>query len=287
MTGYGKGIAEKENVKVTVELKAVNHRFLDLAFKIPKTYNGYSEIMRPIISCGIKRGHIDVFLEVIDNRKGQYEVEVNKDLASAYISAASALSGLGAVDDLSVSTLLKLPEIVAIKQIEKDEDILLACISKATAIAVGELNIMRSAEGAQLGTKIKDMLTECKSHLAGIEKIAPTVATIYAQRLETLVKEYTSNIEVEENRLLTEVALYADKSNIDEEITRLKSHFIHLDKIIEGNKEAGRQLDFLVQECNREINTIGSKSSNMDITKLVLLLKNDIEKIREQAQNVE
>lgn len=287
MTGYGKGLAERENIAVTVELKAVNHRFLDLSFKLPKAYVNYSEPMRRIIGASVKRGHIDVFLEVKDTREGRFSVELNKDLASAYLNAGRQLAELGVTYDLTASALLKLPEMVTINQVEKDEETLLECVTEACGKAVAELNRMRASEGEQLGAKIRQMLSQSKKYLGKIEQAAPNVVSIYSQKLETLLKEYTAGLDIDKSRLLTEVALFADRSSIDEEITRLKSHFTHLGKILRDGKEAGRQLDFLVQECNREINTIGSKCNSLDITKYVLLMKNEIEKIREQAQNVE
>ncbi len=287
MTGYGKGIAEKEGIMVAVELRAVNHRFLDLSFKLPKSYVGFQEVIRQQISSTIKRGHIDIFLEVRDNREGLFTVELNSGLANAYINAAKQLNTLGVPNDLSASTLLRLPDIVSVSKAEEGEQELAECIEKACAAAIEQLNAMRLQEGEKLKENIKQMLAHAKKLLAKVKAIAPSVPTIYAKKLEDLIKEYTASIEIDSARLMTEVALYADKCSIDEEITRLESHFAHLDKILKDGKEAGRQLDFLVQECNREVNTIGSKSNSLEITKNVLLMKNEIEKIREQAQNVE
>jgi len=287
MTGYGKGIAEKDGITVTIELRAVNHRFLDLSFKMPKSYVGLQEILRSQLSSTIKRGHIDIFLEIKDNREGAFAIELNKELAKTYIATSKQLHSLGVADDLTASILLRLPDVVKVSQTDANEQELATCVEQACAIAADELNAMRRQEGEKLKGNIKHMLTQAKKLLSKIKSIAPTVPTIYAKKLEELIKQYTESIEVDDARLMTEVAIYADKCSIDEEITRLDSHFAHLDKLLKNGKEAGRQLDFLVQECNREVNTIGSKSNNLEITKNVLLMKNEIEKIREQAQNVE
>lgn len=287
MTGYGKGIAEKDGIKATIELRAVNHRFLDLSFKIPKAYVSYQDAIRQQISNSIKRGHIDIYLEVKDNREAACKIELNKSLANAYINASVELEKLGIVNDLSASLLLRMPDIVSITQNNEEDATLATCIVLACREAIAELNKMRSQEGEKLKGNICDMLEQTKIHLDKVKAIAPIVPTLYAERLEAVIKQYTENIQIDAGRLMTEVALYADKVSIDEEIERLQSHLQQLDTILNNDKEAGRQLDFLVQECNREVNTIGSKSSNLEITKSALLIKNEIEKIREQAQNVE
>ncbi len=287
MTGYGKGIAEKGDIKVTVELRAVNHRFLDLSFKLPKAYTSYQDIIRRQISSTIRRGHIDIYLDVKDNREATGKIELNKSLACSYIGVATELEKLGVANDLSASLLLRVPDMISIAQTDDKDDMLSACITLACNKAIAGLNKMRLLEGEKLKSNIFNMLELTKTQLDRIIAIAPTVPTLYAERLESTIKQYTENIQIDTARLMTEVALYADKVSIDEEIERLQSHFQQLDTILCDGKEAGRQLDFLVQECNREVNTIGSKSSNLEITKCVLLIKNEIEKIREQAQNVE
>lgn len=285
MTGYGKGIIERDNIKVTVELRAVNHRYLDLSFKFNKNYVDYIEVIRKTLNVKLKRGHIDVYLDIQNNQEN-IEINFNEQLLKAYVSAGEKLSKLGIVNDLTSSVLIKMPEVVTIEQ-DENKNLLNAIIEEATSAAADALTQMRKTEGEMLEQEISKILTESKSFVNNISELAPSVKTTYKERIEALVKGYLEGAEIDESRLLTEVALYADKSNIDEEITRLEGHISHFEEIIKGNGEVGKKIDFLLQECNREINTIGSKCNNMIITKNVLLLKNNIEKIREQIQNVE
>lgn len=288
MTGYGKGIAEKDGLKITVELKSVNHRFLDLNIKLPKVFSFAEDTLRKTLQSKVGRGHIDVYVNYEDNREDKCSLRIDYDLAKQYVDAAKQLSDkFGVVNNLYANEILRIPEVVTQVANEEDEGTLSQLLVEACTQAVDSLNKMRALEGEAL---IKDLVSKVegiKNALPEIQKLSPVTLDEYRQKLNERIKEYLKEVPVDEVRLINEVAFYSDKFCTDEEITRLYTHTSHFEKIVKEGGAVGKKLDFIVQEMNRESNTIGSKCNNADITKYVVFLKSEIEKIREQVQNLE
>lgn len=287
MTGYGKGIAESSERKVTVELRAVNHRFLDITTKLPRILICCDDTIKKVISSHVIRGHIDVFVNYEDNRQGKSLIKPDMTLANRYLEIASELEKIGLKNDITVTSVMRLPEVLTLQGEEDDEKEITALTKTATEEACRKLLSMRAAEGSMLK---KDMLTkidEIERLVAEIEERAPHVAEEYAKKLRARIENVLADVEIDEARLLNEVSFFVDKANIDEELTRLKGHVAHGRAIFEEKGSVGKKLDFLVQEINREVNTTGSKSNDLYITERVLLLKNEVEKLREQVQNIE
>lgn len=288
MTGYGKADISLEGIEVTVEIKSVNNRYLDVNIKLPRALLSLEERLRKIVSSEISRGRVDVFVTCIDNREGSRQIDVDFNLAKGYADAAEALSRhLGLQNDFTVSDLLKIPDVVRATDESEDLELFERALTKAAAAAVEGLNAMRAAEGEAIKKDIEARLRLLLEYTDRIKERAPLVAIGYREKLAERMKEALSGVEYDEARLLSEVAFFADRSNIDEELTRLYSHYAQLKNILNLKEPVGRKLDFLVQELNREANTICSKSNDSEITRLALELKFEIEKIREQVQNVE
>ncbi len=286
MTGYGKGVCENAGRTVTVELKSVNHRYLDLGVKMPKSFLFIDDAVRKAIGSRIARGHVDIFL-TYEKRDSEGFYSADAVLAQDYVKTARALAEtVGVEDDLTLAALLKVPDVMVRSVSDDDEEMLKAVTLEALDGALDALCAMRSAEGAQLKADVTEKLTAVEECLWAVKEQAPHVKEDYRERLEARIKEAVGN-GYDEARILTEVALFADRSAIDEEITRLTAHIVNMRKLCECEEPVGRKMDFLVQEMNRETNTIGSKCNDLRITSEVLKIKNEIEKIREQAQNIE
>ena len=288
MTGYGKGEYAEGGLELTCEIKTVNNRYLDVSVKAPRIFAAYEDVIRSTVRKKLTRGHADLFISFKDKRERETSLAPDLNLAASYVSAAKALKEAfpDLVDDVTLSSVLRYPEVLKQEDtISLDEEMTKA-LDIALNIALDKLNEMRLIEGEKLKA---DMLSRVNTIETLVEKIsqrAPLVAEEYREKLTARVKEYLADTKIEESRLLTEVAVFTDKSNIDEELTRLRSH-IEQFRSIASEGIVGRKLDFLVQEFNREANTTCSKSNDVEITRAGLLLKNEIEKIREQVQNLE
>lgn len=288
MTGYGKGVSKREGKTITVELKTVNHRFLDCNFKLPRTFLFVEDRVRKAISSAISRGHVDMFLTYEQTAVDEGAYTVDSELAINYLAAAQKLSlATGLANDLTLSSLLKVPDIVTKEQAVEDEDLLAEMTLEALKQALDNLKIMREREGLALKADISRKLDNIASSLAIIKEFAPLVVEDYREGLNARIAEVVAPTQVDMQRLATEVALYADHCAIDEEITRLGTHISNMRALLDVDEPVGRKMDFLVQEFNRETNTIGSKANDMRITGQVLAIKNEIEKMREQAANIE
>lgn len=288
MTGYGKGVSKREGKTITVELKTVNHRFLDCNLKLPRTFLFVEDRVRKAISSAISRGHVDMFLTYEQTAVDEGAYTVDSELAINYLAAAQKLSlATGLVNDLTLSSLLKVPDIVTKEQAVEDEDLLAEMTLEALKQALDNLKIMREREGLALKADISRKLDNIASCLAIIKEFAPLVVEDYREGLNARIAEVVAPTQVDMQRLATEVALYADHCAIDEEITRLGTHITNMRVLLDADEPVGRKMDFLVQEFNRETNTIGSKANDMRITGQVLAIKNEIEKMREQAANIE
>ncbi len=289
MTGYGKAVVTCENRELTIELKSVNHRFLDISTKIPRTFIAYEDIIRNGISSGVSRGHIDVFLNYKLTEGSGKVVKIDFSLAESYVNAAKQLSDrfLDVHNDFTLSNLLRSPDVLTIDQPEEDEDVIRSMLQDCIKKAVDNLNIMREIEGNKLRKDLLNKIDNLESMLDKVKEYAPMVATSYKEKLSQRISESLQDVEIDQSKLANEVCFFADKSCIDEEITRLTSHIAGAREILAKEEPVGRKLDFLVQEFNRETNTICSKSSYLELTNIGLQMKNEIEKIREQVQNLE
>lgn len=288
MTGYGRGEYKQNGIELTVEIKTVNNRYLDAAVKCPKIFVAYEEVIRAKVREKLTRGHADVFVSLSDRREKAKTLYLDEAAAKSYVEAAAKLCSLfkGLENDFTVNALMRYPEVLKQEEAQGADGELLAALDSALQTALENLNAMRSKEGAKLKADMLSRMDVIKSLVDKISERAPMVAVEYRQRLEEKIKKYLEGVNPDEGKLLTEVALFADKSNIDEELTRLNSHIDQFKDICRADV-VGRKLDFLVQEFNREANTICSKSNDLVITKCGLDLKNEIEKVREQVQNVE
>ena len=287
MTGYGKGIAERDGRKVTIEFKSVNHRFLDILFKLPRNFQFVEDALRKLIGERITRGHVEVYLSYEDNRENKTTISINEELAKAYLDARTTLVKMGYDDNLGVAELLKIPDIVKQTATEDDEEVIRTLVVEAGELALDGLIAMRRTEGKKLIEDLKNKLTVIESEVQAIATRAPLVASAYREKLIARVSEALQGSEIDEQRIAQEVTFFIDKSNIDEELTRLRGHIAHYAEIMAVDEPIGKKLDFLTQETNREVNTIGSKSNDAIITKSVLFLKNQVEMVREQVQNLE
>lgn len=287
MTGFGKGEYREGGLCVTVELKSVNNRFLDLAVKCPHALAPYEEDVRALLRSRFSRGRIDVFVSMTDLREKPKTPRVDFALAEGYQEAAKALSERfpEAENDVSLAFLLRLPDVVRFEEEEGEDGALKPALLAAAERAADALSAMRRAEGERLKEDVLSRGREIASLRDAISERAPLVAEEYRKKLTERMNDYLGG-KVDETRILTEAALFADKCSIDEELTRLSSHIKELFRIAE-EETVGRKLDFLIQEFNRECNTVCSKSNDGAITALALKMKNEIEKVREQIQNLE
>ena len=289
MTGYGKATVTRDNAELTIELKSVNHRFLDVSTKIPRGFIAHEDVIRNGLSKGISRGHVDVFLNYTLVGDTDKLVTVDMALAKGYYEAAKQLKE--AFPDLhldfNVNALMRSNEVLTLKQTEEDAEVIREMVEEAVEKAVEKLNAMREIEGNALRKDLLLKIDNVERLLSKVKEHAPKVAEQYREKLRARVNEALSGVELDESKLANEVCFFADKSCIDEEITRLGSHIARAREILSMSEPVGRKLDFLVQEFNRETNTICSKSSFLELTNVALEMKNEIEKIREQVQNLE
>ena len=287
MTGYGKGEAERNGRSLTVELKSVNHRFLDLAVKLPRALIFAEDSMKKAIASRIARGHVDVFT-TYRAPEDAASLSLNETVAAEYLEMSRRLSEkFGVKDDCTASSLLRVQGVVEETPKDAPEEEILFLVREATDRALDSLVKMRAEEGKAITEDILSKLAEVERLTGLIKDRAPMVTEEYKVRLKKTVSDALVGAPYDENRLLTEIALFADKVAIDEELARLYAHIDHYRKILRDEPSAGRKLDFLTQELNREANTIGSKANDSEIQENVVLLKCEIEKIREQIQNLE
>ncbi len=288
MTGYGKGVSKRDGKTITIEIKTVNHRFLDCNIKLPRNFLFVEDRVKKAVSSAISRGHVDLYLtyEQSSTDEGAYTVDL--ELANNYLTAVRQLeNGTGLANDVTLSTLLRVGDIVTRQQSVDDEDLLAEMTLEAASEALVNLKVMREKEGQSQKADIASKLGTIEACLDRIKEFAPKVVEDYRELLNARIAEVVEPSLVDKQRLATEVALYADHCAIDEEITRLSTHISNMRSLLEATEPVGRKMDFLVQEFNRETNTIGSKANDMRITKEVLAIKNEIEKMREQAANIE
>ena len=288
MTGYGKGTASSAGLTVTAEIKTVNHKFFDWNMKMPKGFLFVEDDAKKAVAGAVSRGHVDLYLTVEKQTAEAGEYRTDAALARMYVDSARQLSEtLGVPFDITASSLMKNPDIVTLSETEIDDETVRKVTLEAVSEAVSALVAMREREGAALAADLSEKLASIEASLEEVKKEAPRAVAEYRRKLRARIDEALGQLPLDEARLATEVALFADKCAIDEEISRLGAHIAAMRALISSQGQVGRKLDFLVQEMNRETNTIGSKANDLAITERVLAMKNDIEKIREQAQNAE
>lgn len=288
MTGYGKGVSKRDGKTITIEIKTVNHRFLDCNIKLPRNFLFVEDRVKKAVSSAISRGHVDLYLTYEQSSTDEGAYTVDMELANNYLTAVRQLeNGTGLANDVTLSTLLRVGDIVTRQQSVEDEDLLAEMTLEAASEALVNLKVMREKEGQSQKADIASKLGTIEACLDRIKEFAPKVVEDYRALLNARIAEVVEPSLVDKQRLATEVALYADHCAIDEEITRLLTHISNMRSLLEATEPVGRKMDFLVQEFNRETNTIGSKANDMRITKEVLAIKNEIEKMREQAANIE
>ncbi|MBP5595359.1 MAG: YicC family protein [Pseudobutyrivibrio sp.] len=288
MTGYGKGIAENSDARVTIEMKSVNHRYLDLNIKLPKKLNFLESTIRNKISESVFRGKVDVYITLNEHSDACYQVTINDAIAQKYYDSISAMADkLGIDNDMKASSISRLPDVIELEEMEADEDSLKALVLEALDSCVVQFVDSRIAEGNRLETDLIAKMDEMLVLVDKLEARSPQIIEEYRARLKTKVAELLDDNHIDESRVAQEVVIYADKICIDEEMVRLKSHVSETRGVFELDKEVGRKLDFLAQELNREANTILSKSTDVEIADIGITLKTLIEKVREQIQNIE
>ena len=288
MTGYGRYEGIVEDKKILAEIRSVNHRFADYNIKTPRNYGFLEEKIRKFLSGKINRGKVDVYVSVESFEQADKDVILNEPLAESYINALKELRDKFSLkDDISVSSVARWSEIFNMQRKDEDSEKIWACVKVALESAADDFVSMREREGERLYKDLVEKRNNMYKMEQQIAQCAPERLEAYRNRLYEKLKEVLNDTNIDESRILTEAAIFADKVAIDEETVRLESHFEEFDKIINAPEPAGRKLDFLIQEINREINTIGSKANDLEISKTVVAFKAELEKMREQVQNVE
>lgn len=288
MTGFGRGTAEESGTGFTVEIKSVNSRYLEFNCRLPKGYLFLEDKLKSLVQSRVSRGKIEMFVTVDKAEDENVTVELNKTYAEAYINALKELSvTFGLENNLRATNFLGNPDIFKITKSEIDEEATAKVALDAANAAIDKFIAMREIEGEKMAEDVKSRTDLILSNVAFIEEKSPETVAAYRQRLESKIKELLEGATYDETRVITETAIYADKVAVAEETVRLKSHIDQLLSMLKTGGAIGRKLDFIVQEMNREANTIGSKSQNLEIAGKVVDIKSEIEKIREQIQNIE
>ena len=288
MTGYGKFVVTEQDRQVTVEMKSVNNRYLEINCSIPKALSAVEDAVKRTVKKYLRRGSVDVFFSYENNSAQGKKLTVDEVLASAYVDAAKRLALEYEIENsFTVTDLLRTNDVVKIDAEDDDEGLLKELVEKCAEGAVKELNRMRGVEGATIRDDLSKLIENIDSALTKAEKRAPMVVEDYSVRLRARIEELLNGVPTDEARLINEVAFFADKADVNEEISRLHSHIAQFRAALDSSDPQGRNLDFLSQEIGREINTMGSKSNDTELTNLVIYMKNELEKIKEQIRNVE
>ena len=287
MTGYGSARGEVGGLRITLELKSVNNRYLDCSVRLPRNLLFAEETVKQAVSAGVERGKVDVFVTA-DSAGDDTEVAVNLALAGEYVKALRELaSRFELQSELSAASLARFPDVLQVQKKELDQEEAAAALAVLAADAVRELNAMRAREGARLSEDMREKLAQFDALISIVERRSPETVSEYRARLTQKLRETLENTALDEARILTEAAIFADKVTVDEETVRLRSHITEFDALLRAGSPVGRKLDFLLQEMNREANTIGSKCADASLAHVVVDLKAGVEKLREQIQNIE
>ena len=288
MTGYGRAVETVNGREFTVEIRSVNNRYLDCTVKLPRSFSFAEEAVKAAVKAAVSRGKVDVFISVRSETEADVQVTLNKPVLEGYLAAMRQMvSEYGVKDDISVSTLSRMSDVFVVDKPKADEDQLKADLLSVVEKALEAYDAMRVAEGLALENDLRSRANTILELVAQVEELNPKTVSDYRKRLEEKMREVLENKSIDESRILTEAAIFADKVAVDEETVRLRSHLEQMDEMLSGNGGIGRKLDFLLQEMNREANTTGSKCSDVKVARIVVDIKAELEKIREQTQNIE
>ncbi len=288
MTGFGRAQASVEGYNITVEIRSVNHRYFEFYAKLPRTYSFLEEKVKSLLSTGISRGKVECSIQLEATADESVVVTVNEPLAKGYVDAIKELADKFELsEDLSALSVARFSDVLSISKAPVDEDELWAKVSPVVKEALDSFVSMREKEGAKLSEDVLSRADTIIENVSYIEARSPETVKLYSEKLLERMKTVLGDTQIDESRILTEAAVYADKVAVAEETVRLRSHIDQLHEMLASNEAIGRKLDFLVQEINREANTIGSKAQDVDIARRVIDIKAEVEKIREQIQNIE
>ena len=288
MTGYGRAVETVNGREFTVELRSVNNRYLDCTVKLPRTLNFAEDAVKQAVKASVSRGKVDVFISMKAETGEDVKISLNEAVLTGYLDAMRQMVGqFGVADDISVSTVSRLPDVFSIERPEVDEEQLLKDLLSVVAKALDGYDTMRRTEGAAMEQDLRSRGNTIRELVSQVEQGNAQTVSDYRARLEAKLQEVLANTSIDESRILTEAAIFADKVAVDEETVRLRSHLQQMDDMLTAGGAMGRKLDFLLQEMNRETNTIGSKCSDVRLARIVVDMKAELEKIREQTQNIE
>lgn len=290
MTGYGRARETRSNRDITVEIRGVNNRYLDCSVKLPRAYLFAEDAVKSRVQKAVSRGKVDVFVSVDASAADETVVTVNEPLAGAYLEALRKIGALGGValrGTYSAVDVARFPDVLGVTKAEEDLESVQADICAVADAALAAFGAMRAAEGERLAADIASRLDTIEALTARVEERSPETVREYREKLTARMQEVLQSTTIEESRILTEAAIFADKVAVDEETVRLRSHVAQLREMLGSDEPMGRKMDFLIQEVNRESNTIGSKCGDVEIARVVVELKAEVEKIREQVQNIE
>lgn len=288
MTGYGRSQKILNGRDISVEIRSVNHRYYEYTSRIPRTYSYIDEKLKAVLKTSVARGKVEVSVTINNIEGKDSQIAINKGVAEGYVTALRSISEeLDLSDDLTLSNLIRIPDVFNIQKTPDDEEQICADVSEVTAEALERFVAMRETEGTRLKNDILEKADFIIERVKMVEELSPLTVEAYRNKLYKKLSEVLADKNLDEQRIITEAAIFSEKIAVDEETVRLRSHIAQLRDILESNEAVGRKLDFIVQEINREVNTIGSKAQDLNITKIVVDMKSEIEKIREQIQNVE
>ena len=288
MTGYGRARATRNLRDITVEVRSVNNRYLDCTVKMPRMYAFAEDAVKARVQKAVSRGKVDVFISVDASAADVAKVNVNTALAAQYAEALKALAAVcGGEERVTPEQLARFPDVLTVTKADEDLETVSADLCAVLDEALASYNAMRAVEGEKLAEDIGGRLSAIEGMTAQVEERSPETVREYREKLTAKMREVLQSTTIDEQRILQEAAIYADKIAVDEETVRLRSHVSQLRGLLASDQPMGRKMDFLIQELNRESNTIGSKCSNLDIARIVVDLKGEVEKIREQVQNIE
>lgn len=288
MTGYGRGQQIIDGREITIEIKSVNHRYFEFSARVPRAYGYLEEKLKSFVQGKVSRGKVDVGVTIFNIEGKDAQIEVNQSIAVGYIDALrKANEAIGLTDDLALSQLIRLPDIFNVIKTTEDEEVIWNSVKCVADEALSNFVSMREIEGQKMKDDINSRLTYISGLVAKVEERSPLVTDAYRERLYNKISEILNDKKIDEQRILTEAAIFSEKTAVDEETVRLRSHIQQFTVLLNSTDAVGRKLDFLIQEFNRESNTIGSKAQDVEITRIVVELKSEIEKIREQIQNIE
>ena len=288
MTGYGRAVQTIDGREITVELRSVNNRYLDCTVKLPRMFSFAEDSVKNRVKAAVSRGKVDVYIGVNAAQAADVQVAVNRPVLESYLAALRQIeTEYGVRDDVTVMSLARLPDVFSVEKTEEDEQKLTQDILSVAEEAIARYNTMRETEGAALEADLRSRAATILERVALVEQRSPETVSEYRERLRQKMQEVLQNTAIDEGRILQEAAIYADRIAVDEETVRLRSHLAQLGDMLTKGGAIGRKLDFLLQELNRETNTIGSKCNDLELSNIVVEMKAELEKIREQTQNIE